>query len=139
MSPIIFGLSDKRKEEQVIEDELKRNGFPEKTIALVNRSMKRRQQTRDGEQAAGSEQDEKTVSIPYIGGVSEAIRRVKAPLGIRTAMRSAEIKWSIMHRIKDKLQSRKIPGVVYTAGFKECKMVYVGETKRTARYLYGTW
>ena len=64
--------------------------------------------------------DEKTVSIPYIEGLSEAIRRVLAPLGIRTAMRSAKIKWSIMHEVKDKLQSREIPGVVYAVGCKEC-------------------
>ena len=37
-----------------------------------------------------------------------------------------------MHGEKDKLQSREIPGVVYAVGCKECKMVYVGEAKRTA-------
>ena len=47
-------------------------------------------------------------------------------------MRSAKIKWSIMHAVKDKLESREIPGVVYAVGCKECKTVYVGETKRTA-------
>ena len=109
-------VCDKRKEEQRIKDELKGNGFPGRAIALVSRSTKRRQQTRDGQQAAGGEQDEKTVSIPYIEGVSEAIRRVLAPLGIRTAMRSAKIKWSIMHGVKDKLESREIPGVVYAVG-----------------------
>ena len=128
-------VCDKRKEEQRIKDALKGNGFSERAIALVNRSTKRRQQTRDGQQAAGGEQDEKTVSIPYIEGVSEAIRRVLAPLGIRTAMRSAKIEWSIMHGVKDKLESRKIPGVVYAVGCKECKMVFAGETKRTANQL----
>ena len=48
------------------------------------------------------EENRKTVTIPYIKGASEATRRVLAPLGIRTAMRLANMKWSVMGKIKDR-------------------------------------
>ena len=48
---------DKRKEEQRIQDELKGNGFPGRAIALVSRLTKRKQQTRDGQQAAGTRRE----------------------------------------------------------------------------------
>ena len=73
-----------------------------------------------------------TISIPYIQGTSEAIRRVLGQLGIRTAMRSSKIKWSIMKGVKDKQKEEEIPGVVYAIGCGDCRKVYVGETRRTA-------
>ena len=53
-------------------------------------------------------------------------------LGIRTAMRSSKIKWSIMKGVKDKQKEEEIPGVVYAIGCGDCRKVYVGETRRTA-------
>ena len=74
----------------------------------------------------------KTVTIPYIKGTSEAIRRVLAPMGIRTAVKSNKMKWSIMRKVKDKVKGSDAPGVVYAVGCKDCKEVYIGETKRSA-------
>ena len=85
------------------------------------------EQTVDGE-----EKDMKTISIPYIKGTSEAIRRLLGPLGIQTAMRSTKMKWSILQRVKDKLKKNEIPRVVYAIGCTDCKEVYIGETRRTA-------
>ena len=73
-----------------------------------------------------------TISIPYIQGTSEAIWRVLGELGIRTALRSSKIKWSIMKVVKDKQKEEEIPGVVYAIGCGDCRKVYVGETRRTA-------
>ena len=78
-------------------------------------------------------QDNKTVTIPYIEGASQAIRRVLAPLGIRTAIRSTKMKWRVMKRVKDRESDDEIPGVVYAIGCAECKEVYIGETKRTTK------
>ena len=61
-----------------------------------------------------------------------AIRRVLDQLGIRTAMRSSKIKWSIMKGVKDKQKEEEIPGVVYAIGCGDCRKVYVGETRRMA-------
>ena len=37
-----------------------------------------------------------------------------------------------MRRVKDKAEKGEVPGAVYAVGCKECKKVYIGETKRTA-------
>ena len=85
------------------------------------------------ERTTGEETRKKvTISIPYIQGTSEAIRRVLGQLGIRTAMRSSKIKWSIVKGVKDKQKEEEIPGVVYAIGCGDCRKVYVGETRRTA-------
>ena len=100
------------------------NDFPQKVIAQEKRKAKKvRQNTRV------IEENRKTVTIPYIQGASEAIRRVLAPLGIRTAMRSANMKWSVMGKIKDRPEKGEIPGVVYAVGCKECRKVYIGKQK----------
>ena len=86
----------------------------------------------DGDTSEGKE-SKRTVTIPCIKGMSEAIRRVLAPLGIRTAMRSERIKWSVLRGIKDREDKTEVPGVVYAVGCEECKEVYIGETKRKAQ------
>ena len=53
-------------------------------------------------------------------------------LGLRTAMRSSKIKWSIMKGVKDKQKEEEMPGVVYAIGCGDCREVFVGETRRTA-------
>ena len=109
---------------------MKLNYFPQEIIALEKKKTKKGR----NRQARADEEYKKTVAIPYmyIRGASEAIRRVLAPLGIRTAMRSRRMKWSVMRRVKDKAEKGEVPGVVYAVGCKECKKVYTGETKRTA-------
>ena len=75
------------------------------------------------------EENRKTVTIPYIKGASEAIRRVLAPLGIRTALRSANMKWSVMGKIMDGAEKGEIPGVVYAVGCKSAGRSTLGEEK----------
>ena len=58
--------------------------------------------------------------------------RVLGQQGIRTAMRSSKIKWSIMKGVKDKQKEEEILGVVYAIGCGDCRKVYIGETRRMA-------
>ena len=64
-------------------------------------------------------------------GPSSGIRVLGQP-GIRTAMRSSKIKWSIMKGVKDKQKEEEIPRVVYAIGCGDCRKVYAGETRRMA-------
>ena len=72
-------------------------------------------------------------TIPYIEGVSEAIRRVLAPLDIGTTCTTRKRKWTLMKRVKDSIPKELQPGVVYAVGCADCEKVYVGETTRTAK------
>ena len=130
---------DKRQEEQLVEEELTMNNFPQEVIVREKKMARKRNQENermegrtDGDTSEGKE-SKRTVTIPYIKGMSEAIRRVLAPLGIRTAMRSERIKWSVLRGIKDREDKTEVPGVVYAVGCEECKEVYIGETKRKAQ------
>ena len=95
------------------------NDFPRK-YAQEKRKVKKVRQNR-----RVIEENRKTVTIPYIKGASEAIRRVLAP-PIRTAIRSVNMKWSGMGKIQDRPEKGEIPGVVYAVGCKECRKVYIG-------------
>ena len=101
------------------------------------KARKKQRERAEGRTASERTTDEETrkratISIPYIQGTSEAIRRVLSQLGIRTATCSSKIKWSIMKGIKDKQKEEDIPGVVDAIGCGGCRKVYVGETRRMA-------
>ena len=107
---------DKRQEEQLVEEELTMNNFPQEVIVREKKMSRKRNQENermegqtDGDTSKGKE-NKRTVTIPYIKGMSEAIRRVLAPLGIRTAMRSERIKWSVLRGIKDREDKDWGPG-----------------------------
>ena len=109
---------DKRQEEQVVEEELTMNNFPQEVIVREKKMARKRNQENermegrtDGDTSKGKE-SKRTVTISYIKGMSEAIRRVLAPLGIRTAMRSERIKWSVLRGIKDREDKTEVPGVL---------------------------
>ena len=134
----VTGEEKRKKESGTIEEELKLNNYPHEMIFRERRKAIKKQRERAEEQTAserttGEETRKKaTISIPYIQGTSEAIRRVFGQLGKRTAMRSSKIKWSIMKGVKDKQKEEEIPGVVYAIGCSDRRKVYVGETRRTA-------
>ena len=111
--------------------DLSANGYPQKVVLAVLEKNKRpsRPETKGGEDAANLI----TASLPYVSGLSEAIRRILATVGIRTAMKTMDIKWQLMKRAKDAIPANRVPGVVYAIGCKECPQVYIGETKRTAQ------
>ena len=134
----VTGEEKRKRESGTIEEELKLNNYPHEMIIRERRKAIKKQRDRaEGRTASERMTDEETrkkvtISIPYIQGTSEAIRRVLGQLGIRTAMRSSKIKWSIMKGVKDKQKEEEIPGVVYAIGCGDCRKVYVGETRRTA-------
>ena len=135
----VTGEEKRKRESGTIEEELKLNNFPHEIIIRERRkAIKKQRERAEGrtasERTTGELETRKkaTISIPYIQGTSEAIRRVLGQLGIRTAMRSSKIKWSIMKGVKDKQKEEEIPGVVYAIGCGDCREVYVGETRRTA-------
>ena len=129
----VTGEEKRKRESGTIEEELKLNNYPHEMIIWERRKAIKKQRDRaegrtTSERTTGEETRKKvTISIPYIQGTSEAIRRVLGQLGIRTAMRS-----SIMKGVKDKQKEEEIPGVVYAIGCGDCRKVYVGETRRTA-------
>ena len=71
------------------------------------------------------------IGVPYISGVSEAIKRVLRPLGLELCHRPEKWQWSLCNRLKDKTPTNKKKGVVYEIPCGDCELTYVGETPRT--------
>ena len=113
-----------KREAERVQGELASNGYPRSFVEQCIRRQPRR--------PAAEQEWCTTASLPYVPGVSEAIRRILAPLNIRTVSRPSPIKWMLMKGAKDKIPPAKDPGVIYAIGCTECNKVYIGETARTA-------
>ena len=72
-----------------------------------------------------------TVTIPYIKGTSEAIRRILNKENIRTAFRTKTTIRSILTNVKPKVPLHNKKGVIYCIPCQDCDKVYIGDTGRT--------
>ena len=124
-----MGEDAQHAEEQRIHSELRSNGYPEPFIRRAASRSKRKKRTND----PYKQEVRATACIPYVAGVSEAIRRVLSSLSIRTVMKPKPWKWTLMRGAKDRVPPLQDPGVVYAIGCQDCREVYVGETGRTAQ------
>ena len=89
-----------KREAERVQSELASNGYPRSFVEQCIRRQPRR--------PAAEQEWCTTASLPYVPGVSEAIRRILAPLNIRTVSRPSPIKWMLMKGAKDKIPLQKI-------------------------------
>ena len=69
-----------------------------------------------------------TVSLPYVQGVSQALKRVLKPVHIRTVMRPYQT--LILVHPKDTVLDLERSNIVYCIPCADCSATCVGETKR---------
>ena len=105
-----------------------KNGYPSKVIAKAKDKFYRPSLYK----LNTAEKYVVTASIPCVRGLSEAIKRVLAPLDIRRVMRPQKVKWSLMRRVKDRISTRKEAGIAYALSCGDCASVYIGEISRPA-------
>ena len=81
------------------------------------------------EDADDEESQEKPslVTIPYVSGASERIRKACEKFGLKVVFKSGPTLRSLLTRVKDPLPMEKLAGVVYQIPC-QCGKVYVGET-----------
>ena len=111
------------KEKSHVADALLKNGYPRWLI---------RQYSNPPEKVAGrvDEQPRATISLPYIHGVSDALKRILEPFRIRTVMKPYRtLKQRLVHP-KDVVPKMERSNVVYCIPCADCPASYVGETKR---------
>ncbi|XP_064474029.1 uncharacterized protein LOC135388396 [Ornithodoros turicata] len=110
-------------EETTVNELLRKRGYPQRFIDDTRRRREDRQpkepSTHNG-----------TISIPYVKGVSERIRRILLPLGIKTCFKPHMKLRHIISRPKDPTPPGSESGVVYRLCCLECNATYVGETGR---------
>ena len=81
-----------------------------------------------GTRKPSGESPRTTVTIPYIKGVSEHIRRILAECDIRTRFRTTNTLRQLLSHPKDQTQTEKQSGVVYSIPCRDCSSFYIGET-----------
>ena len=115
-------------EEKRIVDALKENGYPLNFI-----------QRHSGNRTSRPVEDDQrpprtSLTLPYIGGLSETIRTILGPLDIKVAFRPHSTLRHQLVRPKDPVPMDQHTGVVYQISCSECPKVYVGQSGRTLKH-----
>ncbi len=70
------------------------------------------------------------ITLPYVRGQSEAVRRVLIPLELRFSFRPNTTFKQLLVRPKDRTPTEELAGVVYQVLSAGCPASYVGQTGR---------
>ena len=73
------------------------------------------------------------ISIPYVQGVSEPIKRVLAQVGIGVALKPHCMLSSVFRKPKGRIVGSEKSGLVYEIPCRDCDAVYIGETGRSLK------
>ena len=103
---------------------LRRNGSPRR---FISRNCKKRVRS----DVPVSPDPVATVCLPYVKGLSEAIRRVLTPLNIRVGFKPPPCLRDILTNVKDPVPVGSRSDVVYRIPCGECTNSYIGQTKRS--------
>ena len=99
-----------------------KNGYPERLICQHSWPHTPRSDC--------SEIPKARVTLPYVRGLSEAVRRILTPLDVRTNFRPCNTLRTLLVRPKDPVADLNKTGVVYRIPCAACPMAYVGQTGR---------
>ena len=124
---ICSDFPDTEKEKDHVAKALQNNGYPRR---LVVRNWHPPHSQRPEQQDTPTA----TVTLPYIRHLSETIRRILAPLGIRTCFRPHRTLRQTLVRLKDRTPLQQRAGVVYRIPCGSCSKVYIGQTGRTLEH-----
>ena len=117
---IINNESNRKSELSKIQDTLQSNGFP--TTICSNKLFSKTTQNRNYTTF---------VSIPYVQGVYEPIKRVLAQVGVEVTLKPYFTLSPVFRIPKDVICDEKKCGLVYEIPCRDCDAVYVGETGRS--------
>ena len=113
----------KDEETRHLKQALTSNGYPK---TLIHRhSMQSESRAVDQGDAQGP-----AVTLPYVRGVSEAVRRILTPLGVKVSFLPHTTLRHLLMRPKDRTAEGELTGVVYQVPCAGCPATYVGQTNR---------
>ena len=118
---ISTSLVQRVEEELHVVNTLRRNGYPRR---FISRNCKKRVVS----DIPASPEPVGTVCLPYVKGLSEAIRRVLTPLNIRVGFKPPPSLRDILTNVKDPVPVISRSDVVYRIPCGECSNSYIGQT-----------
>ena len=115
------------EEEKKIVDVLKENGYPSSFTLKHSRPTRHRQE-------ADVRRPRTTVTLPYMHGLSEALRWILTQLNIKVVFHPLSTLHHMLVHPKDPVSLDQQKGVVYSIPCNGCPKVYIGQTGRTLRH-----
>ena len=118
---------EQAQEEKEITGTLKKNGYPSSFVykhSCPGRPRPDREEQRP----------KATLTLPYISNLSEAIRRVLAPLDIQVVFRPLMTLCQLLVHPNDRVPMDERKGVVYSITCTVCPKVYIGQTGRSLKH-----
>ena len=106
---------------------LRLNGYPKR---IIQRHRKNRPNAHAPDHTS-TQPDEINISLPYVQGLSEGIRRVLSKLGIKVSFYPYSTLRQILVKPKDPVPPDHQKGVVYKISCKDCHQSYVGQSGRS--------
>ena len=117
-------VAEKKKVMEALGD----NGYP---LGFIRRHSDNRTSRR-------TEDDQRlpktSLTLPYIGGLSEAVRRLLRPLDIKVALRPLRTLCHQLVHPKDHVPRNQQTGVVYQIPCSDCPKAYNGQPRRTLKH-----
>ncbi|MDA8010189.1 MAG: GIY-YIG nuclease family protein, partial [Alphaproteobacteria bacterium] len=120
------GVERVQEEKQIVEA-LQENGYPPSFVHKHSHPRRPRREMDD-------QKPRTTLTLPYIAGLSEAVRRILAPLEIKVAFRPQSTLRSLLVHPKDPVPMDQRKGVVYSVPCDGCSKVYIGQTGRSLKH-----
>ena len=113
------------EEETHIKNALQVNGYPKR---FVNYSSQR-SGIEDKEEV--EEKPKATVILPYVGGVSENIKRMLEKVSVKVRMKLHRTLRQMLVKHKDPTPNHQQTGIVYRVPCRDCPQAYVGQSGHT--------
>ena len=114
-------------EMQHLEKVFRANGFPEQ---LLEKTLSRLPRYIEDNQP---EERPTILYTPYIRGTSEKLDKACAPLGVKTVFKPQRTIRQLLVQVKERIPPENQTEVVYEVSCKDCKLKYIGETKRSLK------
>ena len=126
---------NRSKEETHVVSALRRNGYPKRFVQRSAPPPSRpRHQTDRGADINTEEDSTKkppSVTLPYVRGLSETIKRILEGLDIRVYLRPNRTLRQMLVKPKDPLPVDQKNGVVYRIPCRDCEKTYIGQSGRS--------
>ena len=114
------------------------NGYPDWMLAETREEIK--ENIREEDLTSGAKREEtkkRPVTIPYIRGFSEELKRIFGRFGVPTYFKPSDTLWQLLVHPKDSVGKDKVVGPVYKVSYAECEASYVGEMERLLKAMFG--
>ena len=128
---ISSSTTDRQREDDHIKNVLKDNGYP---VSVIQRSRQMCDAEKDVSDKQETQSSNGVVVLPYIGHLSEGIKRILSKLNIRTCFKPFKTLRQLLVHPKDHINLKDRTNVIYRIDCRNCALVYIGQTGRTIHH-----